>query len=73
MAAPIPGKLYIFQVQADNLVYFAEYKAGKLSYKPEWVINDPIEFRLGKDDKMFLKRPDGKELEVVVDKRVRQE
>lgn len=73
MAAPIPGKLYVFQIQLGDLVYFAEYKAGKLSYKPEWVVNDPIEFRLDKDDKAFLKRPDGKELEVVVVKKVRQQ
>jgi len=73
MAAPIPGKLYVFQVQLGDVVYFAEYKAGKLSYKPEWVVNDPIEFRLDKDDEAFLKRPDGKELEVVVVKKVRQQ
>lgn len=73
MAAPIPGKLYVFQIQVDDLVYFAEYKAGKLSYKPDWVVNDPIEFRIGKDDRAFLKRPDGKELEVVVVKKVRQQ
>src|ERR1700676_503056 len=29
MAAPIPGKLYVFQILLDSLVYFAEYKAGK--------------------------------------------
>ena len=73
MAAPFPGKLYVFQIQQDDLVYFAEYKAGKLSYKPEWVVNDPIEFRIGKEEKAFLKRPDGKELEVVVMKKVRQQ
>lgn len=71
MAAPIPGKLYVFQIQFDSLVYFAEYRAGKLSYKPDWVVNDPIELRLEKDNKMFLKRPDGKELEVAVVKKVR--
>jgi len=73
MAAPIPGKLYIFQIQLDNLVYFAEYRAGKLSYKPNWVVNDPIELRLDKENKMFLKRPDGKELEVAVIKKVHPE
>ena len=73
MAAPIPGKLYIFQIRLDNLVYFAQYKAGKLSYRPDWVVNDPIELRIGNEGKMFLKRPDGKELEVVVIKKVRQE
>jgi hypothetical protein len=70
MAAPIPGLLYVFQIQCDDLVYFANYSAGKLSYKPLWVVNDPIDFRLDKD-KMFLKRPDGKELEVRVVKRIR--
>jgi len=73
MAAPIPGKLYVFQIQLDDLLYFANYSAGKLSYKPEWVVNDPIEFRIVKENKMYLKRPDGKELEVVITKRVRQE
>lgn len=73
MAAPIPGKLYVFQIQLDDLVYFAEYRAGKLSYKPEWIVNDPIEFRFGKEDKAFLKRPDGKELEVVIVKKIRQQ
>jgi hypothetical protein len=62
MAAPIPGKLYVSQIQIDSLIYFAEYRAGKLSYKPDWVVNDSIELRLAKDNKMFLKRPDGKEL-----------
>jgi hypothetical protein len=73
MAAPIPGRLYIFQIQFEGLVYFAEYSAGKLSYKPDWIVNDPIEFRLGKDDKAYLKRPDGKELEVVIVKKARPE
>ena len=59
--------------KSTTLFYFAEYRAGKLSYKPEWVVNDPIEFRFGKEDKAFLKRPDGKELEVVVVKKVRRQ
>jgi hypothetical protein len=73
IAAPVPGKLYVFQIQSDSLVYFAEYRAGALSYKPDWVVNDPIEFRLGKENKMLLKRSDGKELEVEVVKKVRPE
>jgi hypothetical protein len=72
MAAPIPGKLYVFQIQLDGLVYFAEYRAGKLSYKPDWVVNDPIDLRFGKENRMFLKREDGKELEVLIVKKVRQ-
>jgi hypothetical protein len=70
MAAPIPGLLYAFQIQCDDLVYFATYSAGKLSYKPDWIVNDPIDFRLDKGA-MFLKRPDGKELEVRIVKKVR--
>jgi hypothetical protein len=73
MAAPIPGRLYVFRIRLEDLVYVAEYKANKLSYKPDWVVNDPIELRLGNEAKMFLKRPDGKELEVVVVKKVRPE
>jgi hypothetical protein len=71
MAAPVPGRLFIFQIQSDSLLYFAEYRTGALSYKPEWVVNDSIAFRLEKENKMFLKRPDGKELEVTVVKKVR--
>jgi hypothetical protein len=73
MAAPIPGRLYIFQIEVGGLVYFAEYRAGKLSYQPAWVVNDPIDLRFEKENKMFLKRPDGKELEVLVVKKVRKE
>ena len=73
IAAPVPGKLYVFQIQSDSLVYFAEYRTGALSDKPDGVVNDPIEFRLGKENKMLLKRPDGKELEVEVVKKVRPE
>ncbi len=72
MAAPIPGKLYTFQIQVNDLTYFAEYRAGKLSYKPDWVVNDPIQARLGDDNKMYLKRSNGQELEVLIVKKVRQ-
>ena len=72
IGTPIPGSVYTFRIQLEeDLVYVAEYKAGKRSYKPEWIVNDPIELRVEKD-KMFLKRPDGKELEVAVIKRERQ-
>jgi hypothetical protein len=73
IAAPIPGRLYVFQIRFEDLDYFAEYKAGKNSYKPDWVVNDPIEFRVSNENRMFLKRPDGKELEVMIVKKVRQD
>jgi len=71
IATPIPGSVYTFKIQLAGLVYVSEYKAGKRSYKPEWIVNDPIELRVERD-KMFLKRPDGKELEVAVIKKERQ-
>jgi hypothetical protein len=73
VAIPLPGHLYTFQIKVDDLIYYAEYKAAKHSYQPTWVVNDPIELRLEKDNKMFLKRSDGKELEVSKTKRVRSE
>jgi hypothetical protein len=51
MAAPIPGLLYVFQIQCDDLTYFATYSAGKLSYKPDWIVDDPI------PNNLFLRNP----------------
>jgi len=31
LAAAIPGSLYMFKIQLGDLVYFAEYKAGRLT------------------------------------------
>jgi hypothetical protein len=31
MATPLPGLLYVFQIQCDDLIYYATYSAGKLS------------------------------------------
>jgi hypothetical protein len=70
IAVPIPGQLYIFQIQLGDLIYFAKYEAGKRSYKPVWIVNDSIELRLDKDE-MYLKRPDQKELKVTIVKKVR--
>jgi hypothetical protein len=38
IAAPIPDRLHTFRIQLEDLVYVAEYKAGKRSYKPEWIV-----------------------------------
>jgi hypothetical protein len=70
MAAPIRGLSYTFRIQVGDLVYFAQYAAGALSDRPNWIVNDPIDLRFEKD-KMFLKRPDGKEVEVWLAKTVR--
>lgn len=71
VGSPIPGRTYTFRIRVEDLVYVAEYKAGKRSYLPECIVNDPIELRVQKD-RMFLKRPDGKEVEVEVVKKERQ-
>jgi hypothetical protein len=47
MAAPIPGFLYVFQIQCDDLAYFARYSAGKLSYKPDWDRQRPYRLPAG--------------------------
>lgn len=56
---------YSFQIQLGDLTYFVNVAMccppPSLQYKLEWAINDPIEFRFDKD-KMFVKRPNGKEL-----------
>jgi hypothetical protein len=53
-----------------DLVYFAQYTAGARTDRPNWVVNDPIAFRFEKE-KMFIKRPDGNEVEVWLAKTVR--
>ena len=70
IAAPIRGISYLFQIQVGDLVYFAQYTAGARADRPNWVVNDPIALRFEKD-KMFIKRPDGKEVEVWLAKTVR--
>jgi hypothetical protein len=70
LAASIHNTVYMFQIQASDFIYFAQYTARAHDYKPNWIINDPINFRFEKK-KMFLKRPDGKEMEVLLVKTVR--
>lgn len=70
IAAPIRGISYLFQIQVGGLVYFAQYTAGARADRPNWVVNDPIVLRFERG-KMFIKRPDGKELEVWLAKTVR--
>lgn len=70
IAAPIRGISYLFQIQVGDLVYFAQFTAGARADRPNWVVNDPIALRFEKE-KMFIKRPDGKEVEVWLAKTVR--
>lgn len=69
---PIPlGLNFEFQVQSDMIVYVAGcWSKGKRSYSSEWVVNDPVEFRVEKD-KLFLKRPSKGELRLALMMRLR--
>ena len=53
---------YKFEVQEGNVVYIGYCQRN--AYKPEWRVGNDVEFRL-KKDKMYLKRPNGKELALV--------
>ena len=69
---PIPmGINYEFQVQSDMIVYVANcWSKDKRSYGSEWVVNDPVEFRVEKD-KLFLKRLSKGELRLALMMRLR--
>src|ERR1039458_5126941 len=69
IAAPIRGISYLFQIQVGDLVYFAQYTAGAIADRPHWIVNDAIDLRFEKE-KIFLQRPDGKEVEVWLAKTV---
>ena len=72
VAIPLPlGINYRFQVQSDMIVYVANcWSKDKRSYGSEWVLNDPVEFRVEKD-KLFLKRPSKGELRLALMTRLR--
>jgi hypothetical protein len=53
---------YKFEVQKGDVVFIGSCQ--KSAYKAEWHVGDDVEFRLHKD-KMYLKRPNGKELTLV--------
>lgn len=64
-------KDYNFIVKLGDILYQTEYSAKYLwSYKPEWIVNDQVEVRVEKD-KMFLRKPDGKDLKTSIVNRVR--
>lgn len=53
---------YEFEIQQGDVVYIGYCQ--KSEYKAEWHVGDKTQFRL-KKDKMYLKRPNGKELRLV--------
>jgi hypothetical protein len=64
---PLPlGINYQFQIKSDIIVYVANcWSKDKKDYGSEWVVNDPIEFRVEKD-KLLLKRPSKGELRLAL-------
>ncbi len=73
---PIENKedTYLVTVQVKDMVYVGKHTPPfSFGYKPDWIINDPIDVRFNeKKTQMILKRPDGKEYKtkVVTKKRV---
>jgi hypothetical protein len=55
---------YRFQIQSETLAYLVHVvlccPPSNPHFKGEWAVNDVIDFRIHKD-KMFIKRPNGKE------------
>ena len=72
IALPLPlGINYQFQIQSDMIVYVGNcWSKDKKNYGSEWVVNDPVGFRVEKD-KVFLKRPTKGELRLALMTRLR--
>jgi predicted metalloprotease len=65
------GINYQFQIKSDTVVYVANcLSKNKKNYGSEWVVNDPVKFRVEKD-KFFLKKPDKGELRLALMTRLR--
>jgi hypothetical protein len=64
---PFPlGIEYRFQIQSDMILYVSEcWSRSKKNYDSEWVINDPVEFRIEKD-RVFVKRAGKGELHLAL-------
>jgi hypothetical protein len=64
-------KRFDISVQLGDLTYVGRYEpTWSWGKPPNWIIGDPIEVRID-SNKMFLKKPDGKELKTKIVKRVR--
>jgi hypothetical protein len=65
------GVIFHFTIEQKEITFQAGcFSKDKKSYAAEWVVNDPVQFRVEKD-KLFLKRPNGKELRLALLMRVR--
>jgi len=60
------GTMYKFDISAEGVNYIAAcFSRKKRGFASDWTVQDTIEFRVHKD-KLYLKRPNGKELCVLV-------
>jgi len=58
------GTMYRFDISAEGVTYIAAcFSPRKRGFASDWTVQNSIEFRVH-DDKLFLKRPSGKELRV---------
>jgi len=65
------GINYQFQISADDILYVGScWSKGKRNYGADWVLKDPVEFRVDKG-RLFLKRPVKGELRLAVMSRFR--
>jgi hypothetical protein len=67
LVLPLPlGMNYQFQIQSDMILYVGNcWSKDKRSYGSEWVVDDPVGFRIDRD-KLFLKRPTKGELHLAL-------
>ncbi len=72
VSIPLPlGINYQFQIKSDIIVYVANcWSKDKRNYGSDWVVNDPVEFRVEKDE-LFLKKPSKGELRLALMTRLR--
>jgi hypothetical protein len=60
------GTMYKFDIASEGVNYIAAcFSRRKRGFASDWTVQNTIEFRLH-DDKLFLKRPSGKELRVLL-------
>lgn len=66
-------RTYVFFVRVGDIGYVATYKPlWPWSYKPAFIVGDQVQVRLNnKQDRIFLKRPDGKDMKAKIMKATR--
>lgn len=60
----VSGSVFILYIEHDKATFSVRLRE-KSTYKLDWAVDDPIEFRLSKDA-IFLKKPNGKEMRLAL-------